>query len=149
MDRRNCTRHWPSCQLQTTQQSKPAGLLVPLHVPPLAWHTLTTDYITGLPLTANGHTAIAVFVDKLIRHVYAVPCTDQSDAMDWANMYVHNIVQHEGLSFSVSFNVISDRGLLSLATSAKPWLNALVLGGVSQLHATLDSWPDRKKQWNS
>ena len=78
---RDYIRHCPSCQLQTTQPSKPAGLLVPLDVPPFAWHTLTTDYITGLPLTPNGHNAIAVFVDKLTKYVYAVPCTDQSDAM--------------------------------------------------------------------
>ncbi len=35
---RNC----PSCQLQTTHPSKPAGLLQPLDVPPYAWHTVTT-----------------------------------------------------------------------------------------------------------
>ena len=75
-------RHCPSCQLQTTPPAKPTGLLQPLDVPPFAWHTVTTDYITGLPCTAPGHNAIAVFVDKLTKYVYAVPCTDTSDAVD-------------------------------------------------------------------
>lgn len=46
----NCT----SCWLQTTNPSKPAGLMQPLEVPPHAWHTVTTDYITSLPLTPRG-----------------------------------------------------------------------------------------------
>jgi transposase InsO family protein len=96
----------PSCQLQTTQPSRPAGLLQPLDVPPHAWHTVTTDYITGLPRTPKGNNAIAVFVDKLTKYVYAVPCSDTSDAVDWANMYVEHVVQHEGLSTVI----ISDRG---------------------------------------
>ena len=99
-------RACPSCQVQTTHPSKPAGLLQPLEVPPYAWHTVTTDYITGLPLTPKGNNAVAVFVDKLTKYVYAVPCKDTSDAVDWANMYVEHVVQHEGLS-SV---IISDRG---------------------------------------
>ena len=99
---RNC----PSCQLQTTHPSKPKGLLQPLDVPPYAWHTVTTDYITGLPRTPKGNNAIAVFVDKLTKHVHAVPCSDTSTAVDWANMYVEHVVQHEGLSTVI----ISDRG---------------------------------------
>ena len=100
---RNC----PSCQLQTNRPTKPAGLLQPLDVPPYAWHTVTTDYITGLPCTPKGNNAIAVFVDKLTKYMYAVPCKDTSDAVDWANMYVEHVVQHEGLSTVI----ISDRGL--------------------------------------
>jgi len=45
-------------------------------------------------------------VDKLTKYVYAVPCSDTSDAVDWANMYVEHVVQHEGLSTVI----ISDRG---------------------------------------
>ena len=59
---RDYVRNGPSCQLQTTHPSKPAGLLQPLDVPPYAWHTVTTDGITGLPLTPQGNNAIAVFV---------------------------------------------------------------------------------------
>ena len=92
--------------MQTTQPTKPAGFLQPQDVPPHAWHTVTTDYITGLPLTPASNNAIAVFVDKLTKYVYAVPCSDKSDAVDWANMYVEHVVQHEGLSVVL----MSDRG---------------------------------------
>ena len=103
---RDYCRACPECQLHNTSSHKPTGLLQPLDVPPYAWLTLTTDYITGLPRTPKGNNAIVVFVDKLTKYVYAVPCKDTSTAIDWANMYVEHVVQHEGLST----NVISDRG---------------------------------------
>ena len=37
-------------------------------------------------------------MDKLTKYVYAVPCNEKSNAVDWANMYVEHVVQHEGLS---------------------------------------------------
>ena len=77
-------RHCCRCQLQTSNTSKPTALLQPLDVPPFAWHTVITDLITGLPVTADGHNATAVFIDKLIKYVYAVPCTDTFDAVEWA-----------------------------------------------------------------
>ena len=64
---RDYIRHCPSCQLQTSYPSKPTGLLQPLDVPPFAWYPVTTDYVTGLPVTADGRDAIAVFVDKLTK----------------------------------------------------------------------------------
>ena len=126
---RNCS----SCQLQTIHPSKPAGLLQPLDVPSYAWHTMTTDYITGLPLTPKGNNATAVFVDKLTMYEYAVPCSDQSDAADWANMYVQHVVQHEGLSLSSSLTEV-----LSLAVSStKLLLFACASNGICPLQVTL------------
>ena len=60
-------KHCPSCQVQKPASSGPIGLLQPLEVPPCPWHTVTTDYMTGLPKTAKGNTAIVVFVDKLTK----------------------------------------------------------------------------------
>lgn len=107
----------PNCWLQTTNPSKPAALLQPLEVPPHAWHTVTTEYITSLPLTPRGKSAILVFVGKLTKLVYAVDCTDTSDADDWANMYLKHVVQHQGLAFAV----ISDRSPSLTVPSIRPW----------------------------
>ena len=41
---------------------------------------------------------MAVFADDLTKYAYAVPCSDRSDAIDWANIYLEHVVQHEGLS---------------------------------------------------
>ena len=71
---RDYIRNCPSCQVQTTHPAKPSGLLQHLDVPPYAWHTVTTDYVTGLPLTPKGNlnNAIVVFMDKLTRYVCAL-----------------------------------------------------------------------------
>lgn len=45
------------------------------NVPPQRWHTVTTDYITGLPEIDNAHDAIAVFIDKLSRCVHLMART--------------------------------------------------------------------------
>ena len=103
---RDYCRACPQCQLHNASSRNPTGLLQPLDVPPHAWHTVTTDYITGLPRTPKGNNAIAVFVDKLTKYVHAVPCKDTSTAVDWADMYVEHVVQHEGLCTTI----ISDRG---------------------------------------
>ena len=67
---------------------------------------MTTDYITGLPPTPNGNNAILVFVCKLTKYVYAIACSDKSSAVDWADMYIQHVVQHEGTARVI----ISDRG---------------------------------------
>ena len=62
-------RHYVStcdhCQRNKASNEKPAGLLQPLPVPDFRWQWVTVDFITDLPETKAGHTAIAVFVDRL------------------------------------------------------------------------------------
>ena len=38
--------------------------MLPISVLPHRSHTVTADYVTGLPESDNGHNAIAVFVDN-------------------------------------------------------------------------------------
>ena len=90
-------KHCPSCQVQKSSSSRPTGLLQPLEVPPYAWHTVTTDYMMGLPKTAKGNTAIVVFVDKLTKYVYLVACSKESSALDWVNMFIDHVYIHHGL----------------------------------------------------
>ena len=75
-------------QVQSVHPPKPQGLLQSLQVPPYPFHVVTSDHITGLPRTQNGYNATAVSVCKLTRCVYAVLCTDKTNAADRANIYV-------------------------------------------------------------
>ena len=56
-----------------------------------------------------------MFVGKLTKYVYAVPCRNASDVVDWAHMYVEHVVQHQGLSEPI----ISDRGPQFISTFNK------------------------------
>ena len=62
--------------------------------------------MTGLPKTAKGNTAIVVFVNKLTKYVHLVPCSKESSAIDWVNMYLDHDYAYHGLSKKL----VSDRG---------------------------------------
>ena len=98
----------PNCQLQTSIPSKPIGLLHPLDVPPFVWHTVNTDYITGLPVTADRNNAIAVFVDKLTNCKYiCMQCLALTLLMLLTGQtLMQHVVKHEGLCFVI----MSDKG---------------------------------------
>ena len=68
-------QHCPSCQVNKGNNQRPHGLMQPNEVPPYPWHTVTTDYVTGFPMTADNHNAIALFVDALTKYTVTMPCT--------------------------------------------------------------------------
>ena len=102
---RNYVRNCPSCQVQTNKPAKPAAYcnLLMFHRM-LGTLPLLTTLLVCLSLPKAIMQLLSVFVDKLTKYVYAVPC--KSNAVDWANMYVEHVGQHEGLSAVI----ISDRG---------------------------------------
>ena len=78
------------CQRDKSVSVKPAGLLQPIEVPPERWHTVTTDFVTGLPVSQDGFDAILVFVDKLTKYVHLVPCHTTCSAEDWADYFMQH-----------------------------------------------------------
>ena len=52
--------HCPSCQVNKGNNQRPHGLMQPNEVPPYPWHIVTTDYVTGFPVTADNDNAIVV-----------------------------------------------------------------------------------------
>lgn len=80
--------------------------MLPITVPPHRWHTVTTDYVTGQPESDSGHDAIAVFVDRLTKYVYIMPCTVNNDGEDWADMFMASVHTNQGLPD----RILSDRG---------------------------------------
>lgn len=96
----------PGCQVNKTFPLKTAGGTRPLSVQPYRWHTVTTDYVTGLPETENGHDAMAIFVDKLTEWVHLKPCKISSDGQDWADKFMDSVNVNQGMTG----HVLSDRG---------------------------------------
>ena len=60
------------CQRNKPSNQRPAGLLQPLPIPERPWNSVSMDLITGLPQTRTGHTAIAVFVDRMSKMAHFV-----------------------------------------------------------------------------
>ena len=82
------------CQRNKASHEKPAGLLQPLPVPEFRWQWVTVDFITDLPETKAGHTAIVVFVDRLSKMVHFAPCWNDMGAEEFAQIFVREIFRH-------------------------------------------------------
>lgn len=94
------------CQRNKAPTQAPGGLLQPLPVPSKPWESVTVDFVTHLPLTANGYNAIVVFVDRLTKMVRVAPTTDACTAEELAQLFIDNVVRNHGFPEDMT----SDRG---------------------------------------
>ncbi|GJP80461.1 hypothetical protein CLOP_g10671, partial [Closterium sp. NIES-67] len=69
-----------ACARNKPDTKKPGGLLQPLEIPDEPWESVSLDFITDLPKTRDGHTAILVFVDRLTKMVHFVATTTDVSA---------------------------------------------------------------------
>ena len=106
-------RHFVStcdfCQKNKASSAKPAGLLQPLAIPEFRWQSVSMDFITELPKTQAGHTAILVFVDRLSKMVHFAPCWNDVGAQEFAQIFLREIFSKHGLPLEI----VSDRGFAS------------------------------------
>ena len=75
---------------------KKAGELQPIPPCESAWQQITTDVVTDLP-ESEGKTAIAIFVDRLTKMTYMVPCTEEVTASMYAWLFMNNIFCLHGM----------------------------------------------------
>lgn len=95
-----------TCQRTKPRSQKPYGLLQPLPIPNRRWAEVTTDVMSGLPLTERGHDALTVFVDRLSKRIHVAPCRKDPKAEELAYLYFDSVWRHHGMPTGI----ISDRG---------------------------------------
>ena len=93
------------CQMNKPSQQLPMGLLQPLPCPDKPWHTVSMDFIVGLPKTREGHDSTIVVIDKLTKWAIYIPTLATDDAPTVARHFFHHVVRHHG----VPSVIISDR----------------------------------------
>ena len=94
------------CQKNKTSNQKPAGLLQPLAIPEFRWASVSVDFITQLPETAAGHSAMVVFMDRLSKIVHLAPCWNTLGAQEFSQIFVRDIFAKHGLPQEI----VNDRG---------------------------------------
>ena len=90
------TRTCPRCQQAKAGNRAPAGLLQPLPIPKVPFEQISTDLITGLPLS-EGCNAVWTVVDRLTKVVHFVPCTKNVTAKGLAKLFFTNIFRLHGM----------------------------------------------------
>ena len=73
--------HCPECLRNNTRRHKPYGSLQPVINPSIPFHTLSIDFITGLPLNFD---AVALMTYKFTKRLGAVPSETVWTSKDWA-----------------------------------------------------------------
>src|SRR5258707_7140053 len=81
------------------------GKLTPNRIPTHHWEVISVDTIRELP-ESKGYNAILVVVDRLSKHIHAVPTITTVDSTGVAHLFLEHVWRHHRLPEAV----ISDRG---------------------------------------
>lgn len=68
------------CNQAKPEHGKLPGLLQPLPIPPQAWHTVSMDFVEGMPKSKNFDT-ILVVIDKFSKYAHFIPLTHPYTAL--------------------------------------------------------------------
>ena len=84
-----CARNKPSCH-------RPYGLLQPLPIPEIPWHSIILDSIEQLP-PSNSFTAILVVIDRLSKEGVFIPTTGNATSTDALEAFVTQVFAKQGI----------------------------------------------------
>lgn len=134
-----------ACEVCT--QAKPEhcclpGLLQPLPIPPDVWHTVSLDFIEGLPKSKSFDT-ILVVIDKLTKYAHFICLAHRYTALTVAQVFLANIYKLHGMP-SV---IISDRDRVFTSTLCQELfkLTETTLNMSSSYHPQIDGQTERLK----
>lgn len=132
-----CTKNKPILQHK-------AGLLQSHSIPVKCWHTITVDFVTGLPRSKSGNDSFVVFVDKLSKmiHIAAMKTTDTAEK--FATIMFRTVIKLHGHPQVI----ISDR---DTRFTSKFWVELMRLSGTklnlsSAYHPMTDGQTERSNQ---
>lgn len=130
------------CQAKTEHCRLPV-LLQPLPVPSQAWHTISLDFIEGLP-KSNSWDTILVVIDKFSKYDHFIPLSHPYTTLSVAQVFINNVYKLYGLP---SF-IISDRGRIFASTLWKELfkLTDTTLNMSSSYHPQTDGQTKRLNQ---
>lgn len=121
----------PSCQTSKSRSAKSSGLLRSVQAPKSRWQIVSMDFVTALPITSRGYSAILVVVDELTKMVRIIPCTENVGAKETAELFLRYVFKDHGMPLQF----ITDRGTQFTGTFMKELCRLL---GTTQCLSTAD-----------
>lgn len=97
-----------SCQRNKNSRNATQGHLNPVEIPPRRFHTISVDFVTGLPPSRRGNNAIFTITDKLSKLVRLVEMKFGGNASG-AEQVARLFVDHWWRSHGTPAKIISDR----------------------------------------
>jgi len=99
-----CVQDCEMCSRNKPLTRKKARLLSLLPIPCRPWESIGMDFITHLPKTKAGYTAIYVVVDRLTELVHIAHTTDTATAADTTPLFLDMVFNNYGLPSSIVSN---------------------------------------------
>ena len=81
------------CQAAKSRRVDTAGVPRPLPVPDTKWHSVSVDWVSGLPPTTRGHDAIMTVVERFSKCGMFIPCRKDMTADDLIYVFLSEVVR--------------------------------------------------------
>jgi len=82
------TRECDACQRTKTSTQPPISELQPMPIPSRPWQSIGMDYLMPVPESTNGHNAILIVVDRLMKMAHFIPTTDKVTVKETAELFL-------------------------------------------------------------
>jgi hypothetical protein len=103
----NYITNCPSCLQNKRNRQSPEGLLQPLPIPLRTWEHITMDFLTKLPETSQGHTAVLVVVCRFSKRAHFLATQDNDDAVATVRTFLDNIFKLHAASHRIKTDASS------------------------------------------
>ena len=117
-----------TCQQVKAEHQKPAGLLQPLEVAEWKWEHVTMDFVTHLPRTLQGHDAIWVIVDRLMKSAHFLVVQLTFTLERFYRLYIREVVRLHGVPVDPTQSTGRRNSLLN---EKKMWVDFRILENLS------------------
>ena len=134
-----------SCQTsKPSNEKEPGTASQPVQSPSLYGHTISIDFITGLPESKDGFNALLSVTDKFTKSVIFIPCYESTSAEDVAKLFYRFVYPIMGLPAKI----ISDRDARFTSSFWKSLCQMLnvKLGLTAAYHPAADGQAERTNQ---
>ena len=100
-------------------------------IPSRPWQSIGMDYLMPVPESKNGHKAILIVVDRLMKMAHYIPTTNTVTAREITELFLQNIFRYHGLPD----NIVSDR---DPRFTSRFWENLHKILGIKLLMSTAE-----------
>ena len=73
-------------------------------MPDTNWHSVSVDWVSGLPSATRGHDAIMTVVDRFSKRGMFIPCRKDMTADDLVYVFLREVIRLKGCPREISSN---------------------------------------------